>query len=79
MRSNAKSEQTGSVCTSPWRLCEFVKVDEKGDYIGAYRNSTAWDGACQRPAERIFRFENHNAYLCRRHYDRLIRWLEEDR
>jgi hypothetical protein len=64
--------------TIPYRFCEFIRIDEKGDYIGAMRNSEVWEDACQQPAEHVFHFENHNAYLCQRHYDRLIRWLEEN-
>ena len=78
MKSNAISQTPALPRTIPHRFCEFVKVDEKNDYIGAYRNSEAWEEACQRPAEHIFYFKNHTAYLCGRHYDCLIAWVEEN-
>ena len=59
------------------RFCEFIKIDKNGDFVGAMRNSAAWAGACQREAERIFKFENHNAFLCQTHYDVLIAWVKE--
>lgn len=70
-------EQQSLGHTIPHRFCEFVEIDEKGEYIGAMRNSEAWEGACQRPAEHIFKFDNHNAYLCQKHWDRMFKWLEE--
>lgn len=60
------------------RLCEFVKIDEKGDFIGAFKWSKTWATACRREAVKIWHFANHNSFLCQEHYDRLVLWIKED-
>lgn len=60
------------------RRCEFIEIDQAGEFVGATRNSPAAESCCNRPAAKIWKFANHNAWLCQEHYDRLVKWMEED-
>ena len=59
-------------------LCEFIEINETGEFIGAFHDTLRWRDACQKPATYTFHFANHISHLCKLHHERLIKWMVED-
>jgi hypothetical protein len=58
--------------------CEFIEINDKGEFRAAFPESKAHRRSCRRLAVYTYRFANYTGHFCKRHYAALQEWALGD-